>query len=40
MSVIEPLFGHFKLDNRLERNHLQRKDGDRINAILPVVVLI
>jgi IS5 family transposase len=33
-SAIEPIFGHLKSDNRLERNHLQGKDGDRINAIL------
>jgi IS5 family transposase len=33
-SAIEPIFGHLKSDNRLERNHLQEKDGDRINAIL------
>ena len=32
--AIEPIFGHLKSDNRLERNHLQGKDGDRINAIL------
>ena len=33
-SAIEPIFGHLKSDNRLERNPLQGKDGDRINAIL------
>jgi IS5 family transposase len=33
-SAIEPIFGHLKSDNRLERNHLQGKDGDRMNAIL------
>jgi IS5 family transposase len=33
-SAIEPIFGHLKSDNRMERNHLQGKDGDRINAIL------
>ena len=33
-SAIEPIFGHLKSDNRLERNHLQGEDGDRINAIL------
>jgi len=33
-SAIEPIFGHLKTDNRLERNHLQGKDGDRINAML------
>ncbi|MFQ5781189.1 MAG: transposase, partial [Nitrospiria bacterium] len=33
-SAIEPVFGHLKSDNGLERNHLQGKEGDRINAIL------
>jgi len=33
-SAIEPIFGHLKSDHRLERNHLQGKDGDRINAIM------
>jgi IS5 family transposase len=33
-SAIEPIFGHLKSDNRLARNHLKGKDGDRINAIM------
>jgi IS5 family transposase len=33
-AAIEPIFGHLKSDNRLERNHLRGKDGDRMNAIL------
>ena len=33
-SAIEPVFGHLKADNRLERNPLYGKEGDRINAIL------
>lgn len=33
-SAIEPIFGHLKSDHRLERNHLQGKDAERINAIL------
>ncbi len=33
-SAIEPLFGHLKAGNRMDRNRLQGKDGDRINAIL------
>ena len=33
-SAIEPIFGHLKTDHRLERNHLQGKNGDRMNAIL------
>ena len=32
--AIEPIFGHLKSDNRLERNHLHGKDGDHMNAIL------
>ena len=33
-SAIEPIFGHLKSDNRLERNLLKGKEGDHINAIL------
>jgi IS5 family transposase len=33
-AAIEPIFGHLKSDNRLERNHLKGTDGDRMNAIL------
>ena len=33
-SAIEPIIGHLKSDNRLERNHLKGKEGDRINAML------
>lgn len=33
-SAIEPILGHLKSDNRLERNHLKGKEGDRINAML------
>jgi IS5 family transposase len=33
-SAIEPMFGHLKVDNRLDRNHLLGKEGDRINALL------
>jgi IS5 family transposase len=33
-AAIEPIFGHLKSDHRLERNHLQGKDGDRMNAIM------
>jgi len=32
-SAIEPIFGHLKSDNRLERNLLKGKDGDYINAV-------
>jgi IS5 family transposase len=33
-SAIEPIFGHLKSDNRLERNLLKGKDGDHINEVL------
>ena len=33
-SAIEPIFGHLKSDNRLERNLLKGKEGDYINAVL------
>ncbi|MDY0096370.1 MAG: IS5 family transposase [Candidatus Vecturithrix sp.] len=33
-SAIEPIFGHLKSDHRLDRNHLQGEDGDRMNVIL------
>ena len=33
-SAIEPIIGHLKSDNRMERNHLLGEEGDRINAIL------
>jgi len=31
---VEPVIGHMKQDNRMERNFLKGKEGDRINAIL------
>jgi len=33
-SVIEPIFGHLKFGNRLDRNYLKGKEGDKINALL------
>ena len=33
-AAIEPSIGHMKSDNRLQRNQLTEKEGDRINAIL------
>lgn len=33
-SAIEPIFGHLKSENRLERNLLKGEDGDHINAVL------
>jgi IS5 family transposase len=32
-SAIEPIIGHMKSDNRMDRNYLKGKDGDRMNAI-------
>ena len=33
-SAIEPKIGHLKSDNRMDRNFLKGKEGDRINALL------
>jgi IS5 family transposase len=33
-SAVEPIIGHAKHDNRMERNHLHGSNGDMINAIL------
>jgi IS5 family transposase len=33
-SAIEPVIGHCKADNRLDRNYLKGVEGDRANAIL------
>lgn len=33
-SAIEPIFGHVKHDNRMDRNYLKGQEGDHINAIL------
>lgn len=33
-SAIEPIIGHLKSDNRMERNYLKGKEGDRMNAML------
>jgi IS5 family transposase len=33
-AAIEPIIGHVKSDHRMNRNHLQGQDGDRMNAIL------
>jgi IS5 family transposase len=33
-SAIEPIIGHAKHDNRMDRNYLKGEDGDKINAIL------
>lgn len=33
-SAIEPIIGHMKNDNRMDRNYLKGTDGDKMNAIL------
>lgn len=33
-AAIEPIFGHLKSDNRMDRNYLKGRQGDKINAIL------
>ena len=33
-NAIEPIAGHLKSDNRLDRNYLHGEEGDKINAIL------
>jgi len=32
--AIEPIIGHMKSDNRMDRNYLKGKEGDKINALL------
>ena len=33
-SAIEPVIGHMKQDNRMDRNYLKGTDGDKMNALL------
>ena len=33
-SAIEPVIGHMKNDNRMDRNYLRGTDGDKVYAIL------
>jgi len=33
-SAVEPIIGHAKHDNRMERNYLKGSEGDRMNALL------
>jgi IS5 family transposase len=33
-NAIEPKIGHLKTDNKLDRNYLKGKEGDKINALL------
>ena len=33
-NAIEPVIGHMKEDNRMDRNYLKGTDGDKMNAIL------
>jgi IS5 family transposase len=33
-AAIEPTIGHLKSDNRMNRNYLTGREGDKINALL------
>jgi IS5 family transposase len=33
-AAIEPVMGHVKAEHRMDRNYLEGRDGDRINAVL------
>ena len=33
-AAVESVLGHLKAEHRMDRNHLKRRDGDRINAVL------
>ena len=33
-AAIEPTIGHLKSDNRMNRNYLTGREGDKINAVL------
>lgn len=33
-AAVEPVIGHMKQDNRMDRNYLKGTDGDKMNAIL------
>jgi IS5 family transposase len=33
-AAVEPVIGHLKSDHRLDRNYLQDREGDRLNAVL------
>jgi transposase, IS5 family len=33
-AAIEPVIGHIKAEQRLGRNYLKGRDGNRINAVL------
>jgi transposase, IS5 family len=33
-AAVEPVIGHLKDDHRMRRNHLNGREGDRINAVL------
>jgi IS5 family transposase len=33
-AAIEPTIGHLKSDNRMNRNYLIGREGDKINAVL------
>jgi IS5 family transposase len=33
-AAVEPVIGHLKNDQRMRRNHLRGRAGDRVNAVL------
>jgi len=33
-AAVEPVIRHMKAEHRIGRNHLEGRDGDRINAVL------
>ena len=33
-TAVEPVIRHMKAEHRMGRNHLEGRDGDRINAVL------
>jgi IS5 family transposase len=36
-AAVEPVIGHLKSDHRMDRNFLQDREGDRMNALLAAV---
>jgi len=36
-SVIEPIIGHLKSDQRMERNYLKRKTTDKVNDLMSAI---
>ena len=36
-AAVEPVIGHLKAEHRMGRNHLARRAGDAINAVMAAV---